>query len=168
MSFKEENKNHYSIGTTIVRILKSPSNWLLMFVTYEVWSLLGMSYSSNQNFDMVVIPQYYILLVSSISILAGLININTKQVILVLAGAITTVISLLTIAISKVGVFFFGYPMGYYVLCPVSVFLFLWQIRKIICFAYCNYKEVLARQCVNRGDNLSQVSEANKKVKTQA
>ena len=155
MSFKEEIKNQCSVNSNIISMLKSPFNWLLMFVTYQVWSLLGMRYSSNQNFDMTVIPQYYILLVSSISILAGLINIDKKQLILTLLGAITVVVSLLTIVVSKVGIYWFGYPIGYYILCPISVFLFLWQIKRITCLAYYNYKEVITRQCDSKEDNLS-------------
>jgi len=112
-----------------------------------------MRYSSNQNFDMTVIPQYYILLVSSISILAGLINTDKKQLILTLLGAITVVVSLLTIVVSKVGVYWFGYPIGYYILCPISVFLFLWQIKRITCLAYYNYKEVITSQCDSQEDN---------------
>lgn len=153
MSFKEEIKNQCSVNSNIISILKSPSNWLLIFVTYQVWSLLGMRYSSNQNFDMTVIPQYYILLVSSVSILAGLINTDKKHLILTLLGAITVVVSLLTIVVSKVGVYWFGYPIGYYILCPISVFLFLWQIKRITCLAsYYNYKEVITSQCDSKED----------------
>jgi hypothetical protein len=71
--------NSESIKNCAVKMLKSPSNIALFILTYVIWSMLGMSYSSNQNFDMTVTPQYYVMLLSFISILAALINYNTKM-----------------------------------------------------------------------------------------
>lgn len=135
--------NLESAKDCIMKALKSPSNWALIIVTYMIWSLVGMRYSSNQNFDMVVAQQHYMMLLSVVSILSGLINHTTKLVKLAFIGAISTAISFLTIAVSKVGITWLGYPIGYYVLCPMSLFLFLLQIKQITCFAFCKYCEVL-------------------------
>ena len=135
--------NSESVKNCAVAMLKSPSNIVIIILTYMIWSMLGMSYSSNQNFDMTVPPQYYVMLLSFISILVALINHNTKLVLLAILGAITVVVSLLAIVTSKIGVIWFGYPIGYYALCPMSIFLFLVQIKQITCFAWCQYCEVL-------------------------
>lgn len=135
--------NSESIKNCAVKMLKSPSNIVIIILTYMIWSMLGMSYSSNQNFDMVVTPQYYVMLLSFISILVALINYNTKLVLLAMVGAVTVVVSLLAIVTSKIGVICLGYPIGYYALCPMSIFLFLLQIKQITCFAWCQYCEVL-------------------------
>ena len=132
-----------SVKNCAVKMLKSPSNIALTILTYVIWSMLGMSYSSNQNFDMTVTPQYYVMLLSFISILVALINYNTKLVLLAIVGAVTVVVSLLAIVTSKIGVIWLGYPIGYYALCPMSIFLFLVQIKQITCFAWCQYCEVL-------------------------
>lgn len=157
--------NLESVKNCAVKMLKSPSNIVLIILTYVTWSMLGMSYSSNQNFDMTVTPQYYVMLLSVISILAALINYNTKLVLLAIVGAITVVVSLLAIVTSKIGVICLGYPIGYYALCPMSIFLFLLQIKQITCFAWCQYCEVLKSGKVNgiakdSSDNL--IKEATK------
>lgn len=105
--------------------------------------MLGMRYSSNQNFDMVVMPQYYILSLSLVSILTALINSNRKLMVLAMVASITVVISFLTIVTSKTGIRLLGYPVGYYALCPMSLLLFLLQIKQITYFAWCKYSEVL-------------------------
>src|SRR4051812_33861900 len=87
--------NSELVKNMAMKILKSRSSWGLVIVTYMIWSMLGMRYSSNQNFDMVVMPQYYVLLFSGISILAALIHHNTKLVLLAVIGSITVVVSLL-------------------------------------------------------------------------
>ena len=135
--------NLKSVKNCAVKMLKSPLNIALVILTYVIWSMLGMRYSSNQNFDMTVTPQHYIMLLSVISILAALINYKTKLVLLAIVGAMTFVVSLLSIVTSKIGVIWFGYPIGYYVICPISIFLFLLQIKQITCFAWCQYCEVL-------------------------
>lgn len=132
-----------SVKNCAVKMLKSPSNIALTILTYVILSMLGMSYSSNQNFDMTVTPQYYVMLLSFISILVALINYNTKLVLLAIVGAVTVVVSLLAIVTSKIGVIWLGYRIGYYALCPMSIFLFLVQIKQITCFAWCQYCEVL-------------------------
>ena len=135
--------NLESVKNCTVKILKSPSNFALVILTYMIWSMLGMRYSSNQNFDMMVTPQYYVMLLSAISILAALINYNTKLVLLAIVGVIAVVVSLLAVVTSKVGITWLGYPIGYYFLYPMSVFLFLLQIKQITCFAWNKYCEVL-------------------------
>lgn len=154
MNGKNQNIDKYygnleSVKNRAVKMLKSPSNIVIIILTYMIWSMLGMRYSSNQNFDMTVTPQYYVMLLSVISILAALINYNTKLVLLAIVGAMTVVVSLLAIVTNKIGVIWLGYPIGYYALCPMSIFLFLLQIKQITCFAWCQYCEVLKSCKIN-------------------
>jgi len=104
-----------------------------------IWSLVGKGYSTNQNFSMEVAQQNYVMLLSLVSIAIGLINHQTKLVKLALTGSITFMLSFITLAVTKVGIFWLGYPIGYYLLCPITLFLFLQQIKQICCFACRNY-----------------------------
>lgn len=135
--------NIEAVKNYTVKILKSPSNWALIIITYLIWSILGLSYSTNQNFDMTVTPQYYVMLLSIVSILSGLLNHTGALAKLAFIGAIAVVASMLAIITSKTGIICFGYPVGYYLLCPMSVFLFLLQIKYITSFSWSKYCEVL-------------------------
>jgi hypothetical protein len=86
----------------VLKMIKSPSNWVIVILTYIIWSLVGMRYSSNQNFDMVIAQQDYVMYLSLISIIAGLIHHQTKLIKLVLIGAVTTALSFITVVVSKV------------------------------------------------------------------
>ena len=131
--------NSESVKDYILEAAKSPSNWVIVILTYMIWSLVGMRYSSNQNFDMVTAQQDYVMYLSLISIIAGLIHHQTKLIKLALTGAVTIAVSFITVVASKVSVIWLGYPIGYYLLCPITLFLFLQQIRLICCFACRNY-----------------------------
>ena len=148
MNTKENNTNQginnsELFKVCIIRALKSPSNWLLIVLTYVIWSLVGMRYSTNQNFNMVVAPQNYIMLLSLVSIVTALMNYTTKLIKLAFIGSLTFVISLVTVVVSQVGIEWLGYPIGYYLLCPISLFLFLLQVKQISCFSWCKYCEIL-------------------------
>jgi len=121
----------------------SPSNWAIAILTYMIWLLVGMRYSTNQNFNMVTAQQNYVMLLSLVSIIVAFVSYNTRLLKLALIGAITLPISFITVAVSQVGIVWLGIPIGYYVLCPISLFLFLLQIKQITCFAWCQYYEVL-------------------------
>lgn len=131
--------NSKSAKECMLKMIKSPSNWVIVILTYMLWSLVGMRYSTNQNFSMDVAQQNYVMLLSLVSIAMGLINHQTKLVKLALIGSITFVLSFITLAVTKVGIFWLGYPIGYYLLCPITLFLSLLQIKQICCFACRNY-----------------------------
>lgn len=123
----------------ILKAIKSPSNWVIVILAYMVWSLVGMRYSTNQNFSMELAQQNYVMLLSLASIAMGLINHQTKLVKLALIGSVTFVLSFVTLAATRVGIVWLGYPIGYYLLCPITLFLSLQQIKQICCFACRNY-----------------------------
>lgn len=127
-------------------MVKSPSNWAILILTYIIWSLVGMRYSTNQNFSMEMVQQNYVMLLSLVSISMGLINHQTKLVKLALIGSITLMLSFITLVTSRVGIVWFGYPIGYYLLCPITLFLLLEQIKQICYFACYKYYETL-REC---------------------
>jgi hypothetical protein len=144
MTIKENNANKCTINSKtakdcMLRMVKSPSNWVVLISTYLLWTLVGMRYSSNQNFDMVTAQQDYVMYLSLISIIAGLMHHQTKLIKLALTGAVTVAVSFITVVASKVSVIWLGYPIGNYLLCPITLFLFLQQIRLICCFACRNY-----------------------------
>lgn len=143
--------NSSSTKECLLRMVKSPSNWAIVILTYIIWSLVGMRYSSNQNFDMVTAQQDYVMLLSLVSIAMGLINHQTKLVKLALIGSITFLLSFVTLAVTKVGIFWLGYPIGYYLLCPLTLLLSLVQIKDICCFACCKYYGAL-RECNDATD----------------
>ena len=156
--------NSALVKNYIQKILQSPSNWLVVVMTYFIWSLVGMRYSSNQNFDMVIANQHYVMLLSLVSILAALINHTTKLIKLAFIGSISILASFLTVVISKVGIIWLGYPIGYYFLWPITLYLFLLQLKEISCFACCKYYEILqANEIVNAITNdivISKVSDS--------
>lgn len=131
--------NSKSAKECMLKMVKSPSSWVIVILTYIIWSLVGMRYSSNQNFDMVTAQQDYVMLLSLVSIAMGLINHQTKLVKLALIGSITFALSFVTLVVTKVGIFWLGYPIGYYLLCPITLFLSLQQVKDICCFACGNY-----------------------------
>ena len=148
----DKNKNEYTnkcsidsaaIKNCTVKMFTSPSNWAIAILTYMTWSLVGMRYSTNQNFNMVTAQQNYVMLLSLVSIIVAFVSYNTRLLKLALIGAITLPISFITVAVSQVGIIWLGIPIGYYVLCPISLFLFLLQIKQITCFAWRQYCEVL-------------------------
>jgi hypothetical protein len=139
---KEGNTKLGLILGCISKAVKRPSFWLVLLTTYMLWNMAGMRYSSNQNFDIMVTLHHYILFISGISILTGVISYHTKLNSLVMAGAAAVLLSIFAIITNKVGIVWLGYGVGYYLLTPPSIFLFLWQIKTYICFAYCNYREV--------------------------
>lgn len=136
-----ECKNSYGmtyIQNCVGDFFKSWKNWVLLFVTYCVWDLLCSRYSANHNFDMVVVPQYYMLLLSSISTLIAFAHKDTKLIKLGMVGPFSIVISMLTIITIKTGYGFAGYNL----LLPIAVFLFLYQVKTISSFACCIYKDL--------------------------
>ncbi|GAB4165138.1 MAG: hypothetical protein Tsb006_4700 [Rickettsiaceae bacterium] len=148
MTDSKQNTNKCAINSEaakgcMIKMVKSPANWLLIILTYMIWSLVGMRYSTNQNFNMVTAQQNYVMLLSLVSIIVALINHNTKLIKLAVIGSATLVLSFVTLAVSQVGLILFGYPVGYYYLCPITLLLFLLQIKDIMCFAYYRYQEVL-------------------------
>ena len=124
------------------KAVKLPSFWLVLLTTYMLWDMVGMRYSSNQNFDIMVTLHHYILFISGISILTGVISYNTKLNSLVMAGVTAILLSIFAIITNKIGIVWLGYPVGYYLLTPLSIFLFLLQIKTYICFAYYNCSEL--------------------------
>jgi len=145
--------NSKSVKDCIMGAAKSPSNWVIVILTYMIWSLVGMRYSTNQNFDMVTAQQDYVMYLSLISIIAGLIHHQTKLIQLALTGAVTIVVSFITVVASKVSIIWLGYPIGYYLFCPITLFLFLQQIRLICCFACRNYYSQISG-CNDKLENL--------------
>ena len=136
----------------ILKMLRSPANWVVIAMTYIIWSLVGMRYSTNQNFNMVTAQQNYVMAMSLVSVIIAAFNHNTKLVNLGLIGATTLVISFITVATSQVGVILYGYPIGYYLFCPITIFLFLQQIKQICIFSYCKYCELLKRSGVDQNE----------------
>lgn len=59
-----------------------------------------------------------------------------------MAGAAAILLSIFAIITNKIGIVWLGYPVGYYLLTPLSIFLFLLQIKTYICFAYYNCSEL--------------------------
>lgn len=144
MIIKESNENKCVINSelviaSILNTLKSPSNWVILVLTYMIWSLVGMRYSSNQNFNMVTAQQDYVMYLSLVSIIVALVNQETKLIKLALIGSITFATSFVTVAITKVGIIVMGYPVGYYFFCPITLFLSLLQLKQISYFACCKY-----------------------------
>jgi hypothetical protein len=131
--------NSISAKACMLKMLKSPSNWVVVILTYMIWSLVGMRYSTNQNFNMAIAQQNYVMLLSLVSIVMALMNHQTKLVKLALIGSVTFVLSFITLAADKVGIIWLGYPIGYYLLCPITLFLSLMQIKQICSFACFNY-----------------------------
>jgi len=144
MTIKENNTNKCMISSIaskdcMVKMLKSPSNWVIVVLTYIIWSLVGMRYSTNQNFNMLTAQQNYVMYLSLASIIIATINHNTSLVKLALIGSITFGISFITLAVSQVGIIWLGYPIGYYLLCPITLFLSLLQIKQICSFVCCKH-----------------------------
>lgn len=120
--------------------LRKPSNWGVMIATFFIWVLVDLTYAANQNFDMVVTVQTYVMLTSLMSVVVGILSNQVKGQNLVITGAVGIVISLLTIVTMKV---FLTIVAGYLFL-YVSIFLFLLQIKYFLCFA-CHAKKKLER-----------------------
>ena len=143
MTKKELNANKCmnleSTKSCMMKMIKSPSNWVIVIFTYMIWSLVGMRYSTNQNFDMVTAQQNYVMLLSLVSIIVAFVSYDTRLLKLALIGAITLPVSFVTVAASKVGVIWLGIPIGYYALCPITIFLFLLQIKSISSFVCSKY-----------------------------
>ena len=155
--------NSKSSKDCMLGMVKSPSNWVIVILTYIIWSLVGMRYSTNQNFSMDVAQQNYVMLLSLVSITMGLINHQTKLVKLALIGSITFVLSFITLAVTKVGIFWLGYPIGYYLLCPITLFLSLEQIKQICWFTCCKYygalKECNGTTATNNAEELDTIAQ---------
>lgn len=125
-----------SIKECLIKTSKSPSNWVILILTYLVWYRVGMGYSSNQNFDIIVSHQNYIMLLSLVSIIIAVMN-PVQLGKLAAIGAITFFVSLITIITYKTWASFFRISMGYYFFCPITLFLFLLQLKHI-CYFTCN------------------------------
>lgn len=139
---EEKNQSICTINSELakacaMKMVKSRSNWVMLVLTYIIWCLVGLRYSTNQNFDMVIAQQNYVMYLSLASIIVALVNRQTSLVKLAMIGSVTFVISFVTVVLSKVGVTIFGYPIGYYLFCPVTLFLMLLQVKEIICFSRC-------------------------------
>lgn len=104
--------------------------------------------------------QNYIMLLSLVSIVIGFINHQTKLAKLSFIGSITFVLSFLTLAVSKVGIYWFGYPVGYRLLRPLTLLLFLVQIKDICFFAYSKYYGVLREGIITIDTNKPEKPEA--------
>lgn len=150
---KEGNTRLGLILCCMSKTIKRPSFWLVLLTTYVLWDMTGRRYSSNQNFDMMVTLHHYILFISGISILTGVLSYNTKLNSLVMTGATAVLLSIFTIITNKVGIVWLGYGVGYYLLTPLSIFLFLWQIKTYVCFAYCNCCEGLEENNISPAIN---------------
>lgn len=128
-----------SFKTCMQKMLKSPLNWAIVILTYGVWLLVGMRYSTNQNFNMVTAQQGYIMHLSIASVIVGIVSSNTHLAKLTLLGVVTFFISFITVVVSQVRIICFGYPIGYYFFCPLTLCLFFLQIKEICGFACPKY-----------------------------
>ena len=63
-----------NVKNNLISHIRKPSNWFIIVGTYLIWLMLGMRYSSNNNFDLVVMSHLYMLLTSLVSIIVGIIN----------------------------------------------------------------------------------------------
>ena len=144
----DKNKKEYTnkcfsdsekLKNCTVKIFTSPSNWVIAILTYIIWSLVGMGYSTNQNFNMVTAQQHYVMLLSLVSIIVAFVSYDTRLLKLALIGAITLPVSFITVAASQVGIIWFEIPIGYCALCPITIFLFLLQVKQICRFACAKY-----------------------------
>ena len=142
--------NKALIISCVIKILKSPLNWFIVFISYVMWRLVGM-YSEMGIVGPLEVTYYntsYFLWMSFITMLAGLINNNNIQLAkLTVLAEISLAVNIITLSACKIGIGISApnIPIGYY-LSIISIFLFFVQIKQLICFSYSKYQELLASE----------------------
>ena len=130
-----KNNTCFNTYRLISKVLNTPYNWSLALMTVIIWAFSGnwFSYSTNQNFDMLIYSQDCIKLLSLSLIIFGLLKKSSdeteeKNNILKL-GIITYVLSLFTVlSIKSIS---YSLWLGIWIFQPLSIFLFLMIIQQL-------------------------------------
>lgn len=130
-----KNNTCFNTYRLISKVLNTPYNWSLALMTVIIWAFSGnwFSYSTNQNFDMLIYSQDCIKLLSLSVIIFGLLKKSSdeteeKNNVLKL-GIITYVLSLFTVlSIKSIS---YSLWLGIWIFQPLSIFLFLMIIQQI-------------------------------------
>lgn len=130
-----KNNTCFNTYRLISKVLNTPYNWSLTLMTVIIWAFSGnwFSYSTNQNFDMLIYSQDCIKLLSLSVIIFGLLKKSSdeteeKNNVLKL-GIIAYVLSLFTVlSIKSIS---YSLWLGIWVFQPLSIFLFLMIIQQI-------------------------------------
>jgi len=130
-----KNKTCLNTYGVISKVLNTPFNLSLVLMTVIIWAFCGnlFSYSSNQNFDMLIYSQDCIKLLSLAAIILGLLKQSSEKTAetnnMLRLGIITYILSFFTVIVTKtIGYFFF---MGAWIFQPLSIFLFLMIIQQM-------------------------------------
>jgi membrane-associated HD superfamily phosphohydrolase len=130
-----KNNTCFNTYTLISKVLNTPYNWSLALITVIIWTFSGnwFSYSTNQNFDMLVYSQDCIKLLSLSVIIFGLFkkqsNETEEKDNVLKLGIITYILSLFTVlSIKSIS---YSLWLGIWVFQPLSIFLFLMIIQQI-------------------------------------
>jgi len=130
-----QNKTCLNTSGLISKILNTPFNWSLVLMTIIIWAFSGnwFSYSTNQNFDMLIYLQDCIKLLSLSAIIFGLLKQSSEKTVetnnMLRLGIITYVLSLFSILAMKT----IGYSLllGVWIFQPLTIFLFLIIIQQM-------------------------------------
>lgn len=130
-----ENNTCFNTYRLISKVLNTPYNWSLALMTVIIWAFSGnwFSYSTNQNFDMLVYSQDCIKLLSLSVIIFGLFkkqsNETEEKDNVLKLGIITYILSLFTVlSIKSIS---YSLWLGIWIFQPLSIFLFLMIIQQI-------------------------------------
>ncbi len=132
---KMQNKTCLNTYKVISKILNTPFNWSLILMTIIIWAFSGnwFSYSTNQNFDMLIYSQDSIKLLSLAAIIFGLLKQSSEKTVgansMLKLGIISYVVSFFSVlAMKTIG---YSFLLGIWVFQPLSIFLFLMIIQQM-------------------------------------
>ena len=130
-----QNKTCLNTYKVISKILNTPFNWSLILMTIIIWAFSGnwFSYSTNQNFDMLIYSQDSIKLLSLAAIIFGLLKQSSEKTVgansMLKLGIISYVVSFFSVlAMKTIG---YSFLLGIWVFQPLSIFLFLMIIQQM-------------------------------------
>jgi hypothetical protein len=149
----DQKDKNYNIATKISKYitcaLTTTYNWSLVLMTILIWFVTSwVLYSSNNNFDMMVSTNHYIMLFALVSIICGMCQrisgMQEDAGELIRIAIMSFFLSLLTVITVKiVGIIFW---IGIWVINPLNLFCFLLNIKKLWYVSLSITKDSISKQ----------------------
>ena len=125
--------NTKTLIQSAIQSFKSGINHAVFALAFLMTYCYASTYYSSHNFDLPVYIQQCIIFISGIALLAGLIRHDGKLSKLIIVAAFTLLLSLFSIFGMKLANSFFNH--FYLITDFLSLFMFLQQIKIMLCFA---------------------------------